>query len=489
MNLLILAALTGCAPDDATVKGDWFAWLASNSSATVAEDNLDLGDATRFECAQNLDKSRKRGWDAETCAFDRDYIGPGAKYQAGSPGPKKSAVGFKEGDNTIGGDCPRLNSEKNFDPDDGACDGAFLDSCNAEDMAGFDDECDKLHKAGDFTSNGIEFNDWITDDGYYGLAGDIQPWRSEALITAEGDLQLTVHIEIPGREIEDGPDKENQDFRFTFSIDPEFAPVDCLEDENQEAYIAFRDGSNWVDEWSEDEDGFRIFYLNSGAYQVNPSNSDNSWYLSDDMLSGFGIAKFAAEEAFARPTDYGHYDLEGVGPSFLAVEDHENPDLSGYDAKFAALCEQVGATCEGVEYDNDPDTLNWTDEMVEVMRAVKKVGKDDDGDPIYEPRFEYKVEKNDWRPIDSSISGLDGWMGVQSSWVRLEVGQTIAEGESVKGDFQVLFEGAEGGSRVLIRGDFKVDELGFDRWGYEILEDAKREENKTPYCNGSEMPK
>ena len=72
---------------------------------------------------------------------------------------------------------------------------------------------------------------------------------------------------------------------------------------------------------------------------------------------------------------------------------------------------------------------------------------------------------------------------------RLEVGQTIAEGESVKGDFQVLFEGAEGGSRVLIRGDFKVDELRFDRWGYEILEDAKREENKTPYCNGSEMPK
>jgi len=212
---------------------------------------------------------------------------------------------------------------------------------------------------------------------------------------------------------------------------------------------------------------------------VNPSNSDNSWYLSDDMLSGFGIAKFAAEEAFARPTDYGHYDIEGVGPSFLAIEDHENPDLSGYDAKFAELCEQVGATCEGVEYDNDPAAHNWTDEMVEVLGASK------DG----EPRFEHKVEKNDWRPIDSTISGLDGWMGVQSSWVRLETDQTIAEGESVKGDFQVLFEGAEGGSRVLIRGEFKVDELRFDKWGYEILEDAKREENKTPYCNGAEMPK
>ena len=450
MNLLILAALTGCAPDDAKVTGDWFAWLARNSSATVDEDNLKLDGATRFECSG-------RGWDANECAFDPSYIGPGSD---------KTGLGYTEGDDTIGGDCPRLNSDGNLNPEAGACNGAYVSGCNEEDIAGFEAECDELRS--------LEFNDWITDDGYYGLSGDIEPWRSEALITAEGDLQLTVHVALPAQE-----KKDEQDFRFTFSIDPDFAPVDCLEDENQEAYVDFRDGSNWIDEWSEDEDGFRIFYLNSGAYQVNPSNSDNSWYLSDDMLSGFGIAKFAAEEAFARPTDYGHYDIEGVGPSFLAIEDHENPDLSGYDAKFAELCEQVGATCEGVEYDNDPAAHNWTDEMVEVLGASK------DG----EPRFEHKVEKNDWRPIDSTISGLDGWMGVQSSWVRLETDQTIAEGESVKGDFQVLFEGAEGGSRVLIRGEFKVDELRFDKWGYEILEDAKREENKTPYCNGAEMPK
>ena len=446
MNLLILAALTGCAPDDATVGGNWFAWLATNSSATVDEDNLELKDATRFECSG-------RGWDAAECDYDRGYIGPEGK-------------GYAADDKYIGGDCPRLNSSNTFNPEQGACNGSYIAGCDETDMAGFQSECDEL--------DSLDFHDWITDDGYYGLTGEIEPWRSEALITAEGDLQLTVHIPLPAQE-----GKDEQDFRFTFSIDPNFAPVDCLEDENQEAYIDFRDGSNWVDEWSEDEDGFRIFYLNSGAYQVNPSNSDNSWYLSDDMLSGFGIAKFAAEEAFARPTDYGHYDIEGVGPSFLAIVDHENPDMSGYDAKYAALCEQVGATCPGVEYDNDPDTLNWTDEMVEVLGAIKGG----------EPKFAHKIEKNDWRPIDSSVSGLDGWMGVQSSWVRLKTGQTVAEGEPVEGDFQVLFEGAEGASRVLVNGDFKVDELRFDRWGYEILEDAKREENKTPYCNGAEMPK
>jgi hypothetical protein len=104
-----------------------------------------------------------------------------------------------------------------------------------------------------------------------------------------------------------------------------------------------------------------------------------------------------------------------------------------------------------------------------------------------EPRFEHKVEKNDWRPIDSTISGLDGWMEVHSSWVRLKTGQTVAEGEKVEGDFQVLYEGAEGGSRIMVRGTFLIDELKVDRWGYEILEDAKRSANNTPFCNGATL--
>ncbi len=106
-----------------------------------------------------------------------------------------------------------------------------------------------------------------------------------------------------------------------------------------------------------------------------------------------------------------------------------------------------------------------------------------------EPKFEHKVEKNDWRPIDNTISGLDGWMEVHSSWVRLKTGQTVAEGETVEGDFQILYEGSEGGSRVMIRGSFKIDELKADRWGYEILEDAKRKENKTPFCGGATLEK
>ncbi|MEC8192222.1 MAG: hypothetical protein VX127_05810 [Myxococcota bacterium] len=447
MTLVFLAALTGCAPDDATVKGDWFAWLASQSSATVDERNLSFSGATVFECSG-------RGWNPDTCDYDNGYIGPQGK-------------GYSDSDRFIGGDCPQTNAAGNFNPNDGACNGDYIAACGADDIAGFQAECAELQA--------LEFNTWATDDGYYGLKGDIKPWRTEALLNSEGDLQLTVHIELPADE--NNSDAEDQDFRFNFSIDPDFEPLDCLENEDGEAYVAQRDGSSWVDEWSEDEDGYRIYYLNAGAYQVNPNDSENTWYLSNDMLSGYGVAKFAAEDAASRPTDYGHYQLDGTGPSFLAIDSHESPDLSTYDAKYAELCEKVGAVCDGVVYEDDPTTVNWAEEMVNVL------GANNNG----EPRFEHKVEKNDWRPIDSTISGLDGWMEVHSSWVRLKTGQTVAEGEKVEGDFQVLYEGAEGGSRIMVRGTFLIDELKVDRWGYEILEDAKRSANNTPFCNGATL--
>ena len=71
--------------------------------------------------------------------------------------------------------------------------------------------------------------------------------------------------------------------------------------------------------------------------------------------------------------------------------------------------------------------------------------------------------------------------------MRLEAGQTIADGERVKGDFQILYEGDEGGSRVLVRGEFDIEAVREDRWGYEILEDAKRAQNDTAFCGGATL--
>jgi hypothetical protein len=475
MFALLFASLIGCTPQDATVSGDWFVWLAANSSATIEESALDLGSATVFSC-------NNAGWDPEECDFDEKYIGP--------------RNGFSDSDSFIGGDCKRAEGNAA-----GICDGDFVKHCGATDdlnkdgvvdgadaMFGFAEECDQIDKA--------EFQTWMRDDGYYGMTGKLKPWRSEAIINSEGDLQLTVHVDLGN----------DQDFRFHFSIDPDFNPVECKTDDDGKAVIKHIDGSNWVDEWSEDEKGYRIFYLNSGSYQVNPNDSETWWYLNNEALSGWGFSKFAAEEFYSHAGRYGNYDEEGNGQGFLGISDHETPDIGEYELAIDVLCEQVyGWDCPSLHTDDDGDgaseaegdcddysaditvddcpdrnsedePLSWQDEMIVMAGAAK------DG----EPKFQHKIETNTWRPIDETITGLDGWMEVHSSWVRIKNGSKVEEGGKVSGDFQVLYDGAESGSRLLITGEFSVDDLREDQWGYEILEDAKREENNTPFCGGAD---
>jgi|GEM_PF-1449543 len=474
MNILLFAALTGCAPDHADVEGDWFAWLAQGSSPTVQEDELSLKSATKIECSG-------RGWDPDTCDYDPGYIGP--KFS-----------GFDADDKFIGGSCAQTNSAGNTKPGFGKCDGALEPSCTSEDVDAFAAECDEFRA--------LEKNRWVLDDGYYGLTGDLDAWRSEALINSEGDLQLTIHVDLG----------DDQDFRYVWSIDPDFAPDDCLENEEGELYRAFSDGSSWVQEWSEDEDGNLIYYLNAGSYQVDPTDSEVSWYISDDMVSGYSHAKFAAEEFSSHPGEYGHYDLDGsplpwgtdaisgasLAGGFLGVDVSGHAGNIGnagssdyvdwyeqYMANFETLCATVkGAKCENFD---GSDKLSWEEEMVVTLGAVKDANRDgelNEGDA----RFEHKIEANTWRPIDNTISGIDGWMEVHSSWVRLKTGQTVAPGEKVAGDFQIFFEGSEAGSRLLVRGSFEITELDMDKWGYDVLEDVKREENGTPYCGGSAAP-
>jgi hypothetical protein len=503
MIALMLSSFIACTPNDANVSGDWHVWLAANSSATVDEGNLSISDSTVFECST-------RGWDEEKCEWDKAYIG-------------QTSGGYSGQDQFIGGDCKMNNgyctdldedgngvndcaedsseAQKRFNPVQGNCDVQFEDlylenrgekDCSSEnencctlfDVENFAEDCEDITNA--------DFHKWLGDDGYYGLSGDINHWRSEAIINSEGDLQLTVHVDLG----------EGEDFRFHFSIDPDFEPIECKETDDGEAVAQLVDGSNWVDEWSEDEDGYRIFYLNAGAYQVNPNDSENWWSLPRDMLSGFGFAKFAAEEFSSHPADYGNYDLAGNGPGFLGITDHEVPDIMGYLDEIENLCDSVyGDLCpynlvdedgdgftpaDGDCDDSTPDIvpedcpqndeevvpLSWQDEMV-VMAGAKG--------------FEHKVEDNYWRPIDGTVTGLDGWMEVHSSWVRLKNGSKVEDDGTVTGDFQIFYDGAESGSRLLVRGEFKTTRLRADRWGYGNLEEEKRDQYDNPYCGGSKV--
>ncbi len=406
-RFLALILLTGCKPTDAELNGDWFAWLAANSSATVAEEGIaDIRDkSTIFDC--------KRGWDAETELFEPGYIGP---TQDDDPNDARF----------VGGDC---------DPDDSDCTAAEAD---------MQAECDEI--------DALEWYSFLQDDGYYGLSGEFEAWRTEAMLNGEGDFQLTAHHRLGN----------GSDFRFAFAIKPTFAPVECVTNDSGEAEIQYVDGQSWVDAWSEDEDGHSIYYLNSGSAQANPADDEEFWYVITDWSSGAGQAKFGAEEFLHDTTYYQNVNLllEDLGEEQI---DREDPDASLAEPAYTAW--------------QDTSDL-YVDELVSVAGA--QVGE--------EAAFSHKLETNEWREMDRSDSGFDGWIDTYNSWVRIKDGSKFEQGGTVEGDYQIYYVGFESASRVLVSGTFKVDKLREDPWAYPILENEKREENETAFCGGAAMP-
>lgn len=147
----------------------------------------------------------------------------------------------------------------------------------------------------------LTYYTWPQDDGYYGITGKIEPWRTEALLTSEGDFQITTHVEL-GR---------TEDFRFHFTIAPDFAPTDCVEDESGNAVTEPVDGADWVESWSADEDGYKIYYLNAGSSQINPNDQDTYWYLTSEWLSGYGAGRFGSDDLSSIPGIYDWVDPNG----------------------------------------------------------------------------------------------------------------------------------------------------------------------------------
>jgi hypothetical protein len=393
--------------------------MSANTAGAVTEGVLPLkDDSTVIECSG-------RGWDSDLDAWDPGYIGPRTEEEY-------------EDARFIGGDCPKLGG--NYD--DMCAD--FVDEMVAE--------CDQIDE--------LEFYTWLQEDGYYAVNSEIVAWRTEALLNGEGDLQLTIHHDLGSGE----------DFRFGFSIDPNFNPQDCVAvDDTGNAEIIPVDGSNWVDQWSADEEDHSIYYLNSGAYQVHQGASANEfWYLTTDWLSGHGFAKFSSDEYNSRGTAYGHYDEDGDGPefseannpSFLGVIDRENPDMDDY----AGYAEQLGELA-----------TNWASEVTDVAGATYEG----------EPMFAHKIEDNSWRPIDLDPAGLDGWMEMHASYVRIHNDSDVTEGGRVYGDFQILYDALDSSSHIVVQGTFDIPELRTDPWAYPDLEEQLREESGMSFCEES----
>jgi hypothetical protein len=448
-KLLALSLLTmGCKPMDVAMDGQWWTWLSANSSLVVDEGNIpDLEDnATIIECTG-------RGWDEEEEEWDPTYIGPKTFDEAKDP-------------RFVGGDPSGW--------------------CARDDSGDWDSECEEVALAtiaeceGSDDKLGVqeaEFYTFLFEDGQYALQGALEPTRTEALIHGENDLQISMMQKMGN----------GQEFRFLVAIATDFNPTTCTSN-GESAEIKKVDGADWIEQWSVDEDGNSIYYLNASALQVNQSDSSGNntfWYLITDWSAGFGFANFMGEEFYSVPTSYGNYDVDGAG--------NYGFEFVGSDAGFVAVTEGERSSSEvdgDTAFDDLPDEMqdayndrldslvsyssDWTHELLELGGAHTGVCSDGVCDCADGLCFEQKVEDNKWRPVDSQLAGLDGWMEVHSSWVRFDKGSDLSVGGSAKGDYQILFQGELTSSRLLVKGTFDIEEIKEDRWTYGNLEEEKR---------------
>ncbi len=432
-SYLVLApalAAVGCAPNNAVVEGSWHLWLAANSSNTVENEEVPDLDAisTHFECSRTYDQDKDRWADG--------YIGPttednweDSKYVGN---PCHATVDDDGG-------TPEDTSDDTYKLFPGLVDAdnpTFLEGyCTQEMMAKYVHDCEPILDA-----EGSAY--FLGEDGYYGMQGGLEGWRTEAVLTGEGDLQLGFHQKIYG-----------EDWHFIWVIDTEFAPQVCVSNDSGGADIDFVNGMDWVEQWSIDEDGHSIYYINAGAYQT-PDNGNTIWYYPSVWNSGFGYAKFIGEEFLS---------VQPVVLDALASVEEEYPDLdaNGYPDEQEAFIEQELV-------DAAIDRAEW----VELAGARAK-----------DWEMEIKVEDNLWRGNDTVNSGLDGWTERNYSWVRIKDGSDIKEGGQVSGDFQIVLSGLESNSRMVIRGEFTVDDLKVDRWAYSLLqEELRSSEGGEEYC-------
>lgn len=395
MTLLPLSLLfAGCTPQDAEVDANFAIFLAATSS-------------------ENINRLERTGTDVE-----------------GAPGD----LGL------VPIDCRPLTGTEEQLADARLADVDYAADCCAE---GSGEDC----------QNPIEpkWFGWLDDYSYYLKEGKVEPWRTEAVLTKEGDLQLTVHMDMP----------KFGDFRFGWVIDPDFQPKECRDGEGG-AELVDVDG-NWLDGWSAGEEKGKLWHLNAGAFQINPSNNAVAWYIEQDWQAGSAFSRFGDEEFYLHAIDY-------------ADEAYQPFHLDWYPGAAAGYAGLPVPPRAGI-YDNwvtEVETF-FTDEVDELETLGKSTFP-----------LQMKIENNNWRPEDDVASGFDRWIGVSPSWVQIDNPEDIKANNDVPitGTFQMYLEGVAAATKVLVSGSFTIDHIRKDVWGFNqgTLEEVKAEENNTPTC-------
>jgi hypothetical protein len=342
-----------------------------------------------------------------------------------------------------------------------------------------------------------EYEEWAIQSGFHVVVeDDIEPWRGEAVITSEGDLQLAFHHRLPG----------GADMRFVFSIDPDFAPVSCSVDEQEGTVVRGPMDGDWIENWSTeldyiaeqsaaDEtgafgrpyahlepylDGGRLYLLNSRSYQLNPADPTGAdWDIPSQWSAGAAQGKFSEENLFHRTARFGEPQV------YNAVEVADNTEYQYFDISKDELW-----YCDDITGDPREDLCMQAmeEEIREVQVGVREeldrmLDPDKSGEPVFS--FAPITHINYWRESDGLPPGFDGWAEAHWNYVVFSGDSDLQVGGRAEGAFSFTFDADESSTRVFMTGQFVVEKIKKDRWTTSNLEQEKLIEKDVELCSAA----
>ncbi len=331
---------------------------------------------------------------------------------------------------------------------------------------------------------------WLDTNGFYAVGETLDPWRGEAVITSEGDIQVAFHHRLPGGE----------DFRFMFVIDPDFQPKDCVQTADGTATELVDVDGDWVANWSANTEGGSRYYLNSGAFMWDPvtaeenTGSDNppQWFLPNWWLAGYAAGRTGDDDLRVRTPRYANPEL------YLALEESELtaeptvtdrelfhcyvgdlPDCSSNQAQCDAIIAQA-AECESRINVVETIAANVSEEFASIGIV------DVEGLPSSSP----VVETNRWRAFQhTDPASLSRWVEMHYNWVEFDGDPaTLEAGDSTSGRFSLFLDAVDSSTRVVVRGTFEIPRLKNDKWTTDYLPPELVERYETELCGGATDP-
>jgi len=394
------------------------------------------------------------------------------------------------------------------------------------------------------------YESWEDEGAFHVVSEDLEPWRGDALITSEGDLEVSFHHHIPG----------GQDLRFLFSIDPDFAPQHCIQDDKGKTKRVPLDG-DWIQNWSDETLGWvrdnasdptgpygnsfdvlqpyldgKLYFLNALSYQYDPISPDTAppWDLPSAWQAGAAEGKFVEEDVFQRrarygnPTAYNAIELSGSSSGtsnkitaddlfWCDLEKGQNPapdggktcdtsadcetdttgTLTGYNTCYKPTTKDGGEAQTGTCQAACGGSAGSWNSMAQIDDTVHQIASDIHSElklvmtenKADGPVYEYAplVHSNFWREPDGVPAGLDAWSELHYNYVVFDKGSDLTVGGHAKGAFELVFDAAESTTRVFVKGEFDIPKIRKDHWKMENLENEKLIENGSQLCSAASV--